>query len=152
MKDLCSSVIKVVSHSFGIGGWIARRSAWLGARQRTLQSSPVLNFKKCPLSFHVLPMQVWVFSGFPGFLPQTKIMDITNLEIFLGASKCVNVSLCVDCNGLMLPILAQWPLEIGTSSLGTQKGTSRQRQWTDGPTLPSFISKVNSRRFHSKCT
>jgi len=50
-------------------------------------------------SLHVLPVHAWVFSGYSGFLPQSKNMTVRLIDLSklsLGVSVCVHgcVSLC----------------------------------------------------------
>ncbi|MED6275797.1 hypothetical protein CHARACLAT_030100 [Characodon lateralis] len=90
-------------------------------------------------SWHVLPVHVWVLSGYSGFLTHSKNMtdreiDLSKLPLGMngfvrGCLSCV--SLCCPAMDCTLP-LARGPLEMSTGSPTTLYGRSGCRKWMDG--------------------
>ena len=63
--------------------------------ERVLSSTP--GWGLSVWSLHVLPMYVWVLSGYSGFLPPSKNMHVNLIGVtkIVLRSKCVVVCLCV---------------------------------------------------------
>ena len=66
-------------------------------------------------SLHVLPVYVWVFSRYSGFLPQSENMHVTligvsKLSLVVNVSVDGCLSLCGPVMDASTPPLAQWKL------------------------------------------
>ncbi|MEQ2234358.1 hypothetical protein ILYODFUR_031089, partial [Ilyodon furcidens] len=64
------------------------------------------------LSLHVLPVHAWVLTGYSGFLPQSKNMNVRLIGLIqlpVGVNKCVHG--CLPCVCLCCPMVDWQPVQ-----------------------------------------